>query len=145
MRWNQEIESGAWRWSKTNNGLWWTPGGKIWRTITKYARETEHYIMDKQKRSISLDKIMIAITVLSFTATILIYSSLPAMIPYHWGIGGSVKTAEKWVAFITALTPVGIYYLVKCRSNKSLSDVLAFVVALLIVVIHWTILFISMR
>ena len=101
--------------------------------------------MDKQKRSISLDKIMLAITVLSFAATILIYSSLPAVIPYHWGIGGSVKTIEKWVAFITALIPVGIFYVVKFRSKKNQSDALAFVVALLVVVIHWTILLISMR
>ena len=99
--------------------------------------------MNKHKQSISLDKIMIAITILSFLATILIYSSLPAVIPYHWGIDGSVKTVGKWVAFITALMPVGIYYVVKFRSKKSQSDALAFVVALLVVVIHWATLFIS--
>ena len=58
--------------------------------------------MNKQKQPISLNKIMIAITALSFIATIFIYSSLPAVITYHWGIDGSVKTVEKWVTPITA-------------------------------------------
>lgn len=101
--------------------------------------------MNKQKKSISFNKAMIAITALSFLATVLIYSSLPAVIPYHWGIGGSVKMVEKWVVFITVLTPVGIYYAVKFRSKKSRSDAFAFVVALLVVAIHWITLFISMK
>jgi hypothetical protein len=100
--------------------------------------------MDNKKQSISLDKIIIAITALSFIATILIYSSLPAKIPYHWEVSGNVKTIDKWFAFITALAPVGLFYIVKWRSKKSQSDVLPFFVALLILVIHWVTLIISM-
>ncbi len=100
--------------------------------------------MDKEKRSRPFDKIVIAITVLSFAATILIHSRLPDQIPYHWGVGGHVKTIDRRFAFITALTPAVIYYMVKYRSKKTRPDALALVIALFIVAIHWAILFIAM-
>ncbi|HOG00477.1 MAG TPA: DUF1648 domain-containing protein [Clostridia bacterium] len=100
--------------------------------------------MERKKRSISPDIIIVAITALSFVATILIYSSLPARIPYHWGLNGGVKTTDKWVAFITALAPAGIYFAAKHRPGKSRSDVMSFLIALLVAGIHWVILIISM-
>ena len=100
--------------------------------------------MDKKERSMPLDKIIIAITALSFIAAILIYSSLPVKIPYHWGLDGSVKAVDKWAAFISALVPAGIYFLVKHRLKKSQSDALSFLIALLVVGIHWITLILSM-
>ncbi len=99
--------------------------------------------MEKKEVSVPFAKIIIAATVLSFVATILIYPSLPTLIPYHWGIGGSVKTVEKWFAFITALMPVIIYYMVKLRSKKEQPSVSAFLISLLVMLIHWIILFIA--
>ena len=112
------------------------------RKYTK-KKDREIEIMKNKQAAIPFDKIIITATVLSFIATILIFPSLPDVIPYHWGINGSVKTIEKWFAFITALLPVIIYYAVKLRSKKDQSGKSPFMISLLVMAIHWIIIFIA--
>lgn len=99
--------------------------------------------MEQAKKRVRFDLIIIAITALSFIATILIYPSLPAMIPYHWSIGGNVKTIGKWVAFITALVPLFIYYVAKLRLKKNQTEASSFLIAMIFVVLNWVLILIA--
>lgn len=97
--------------------------------------------MENRKASVPFDKIIIVATLVTFIATIFLYPSLPEAIPYRWETGGIVKTVGKWFAFVTALFPVIIYYLVKLRS-KNQSEVKPFVISLLFLIIHWIVILI---
>lgn len=99
--------------------------------------------MEKIRKSIKLDWIIIGATAFSFFATIFIYPTLPAQIPYHWSIDGSIKAAGKWIVFITALLPIVIYYMVKLRSKKNQTQMTRVGVSLLSAIIHWVIIFIA--
>jgi uncharacterized membrane protein len=101
--------------------------------------------MKNKKISIPFDLIVIALTAISILATILLYPGLPAEIPYHWGIGGSGKTIEKWFVFITAPLPGFIYCAVKLRSKKDQAGKSPFLTSLLVLIIHWVIIFIANR
>lgn len=96
----------------------------------------------EKRITIRFDLITIAVTVLSFIATLFVYPSLPASIPYHWSVDGSVKSIEKWVAFITAFAPVFIYYIAKSR-RKNQTDVSRFLTAMIFVVINWVLILIA--
>lgn len=57
-----------------------------------------------------LNQKIIAFITLSIIGTILIYPSLPEIIPQHWNINGQVdRFAAKGNLFITAALPLGIY------------------------------------
>ena len=88
------------------------------------------------------EKIIMVLTALSIIATIFIYPNLPETIPYHWNINGSVKTAGKWIVFLTALLPVAIYYLGRSRLKKNQTDISMFVISLFLIIVHWSIIFI---
>lgn len=99
--------------------------------------------MEQTKKRVLFDLIIIAVTALSFIATILIYPSLPAMIAYHWSVGGNVKKIGKWVAFITALLPVLIYYIAKLRLKKNQTEASSFWTAMIFVVVNWVLILIA--
>ena len=103
--------------------------------------------MQREKKPVPYNIIVIALTAVSLVGTAILFPSLPAAIPYHWGIDGSVKTTGKWVAFVTALLPVAIYYLsvLRPKKNQTHPEIVAFFVSILLVIVHWVILFISMR
>lgn len=99
--------------------------------------------MEQTKKRVLFDLIIIAVTALSFIATIFIYPSLPAMIAYHWSVGGNVKKIGKWVAFITALLPVLIYYIAKLRLKKNQTEASSFWTAMIFVVVNWVLILIA--
>jgi len=99
--------------------------------------------MEQTKKPMPYHQIIILITALSVIATILVYPSLPDAIPYHWSIGGEVKTVDKWVAYLTALLPVVIYHVSKLSSRRHQTESSRFLVSLVFVIIHWAVIFIA--
>lgn len=103
--------------------------------------------MQKEKKPVPYNILIIALTAVSLAGTAILYPRLPAAIPYHWGIDGSVQTTGKWIAFLTALLPVAIYYfsILRPKKNQTHPEIVSFCVSILLLAVHWVILFISMR
>jgi len=99
--------------------------------------------MKNEKKPLPLSKIIIALTLLSVAATVILYPSLPARIPYHWSITGTVRTAGKWITLVMASLPVIIFYTAKFRPKQNQSESYTFVICLLFIIIHWVIIFIA--
>lgn len=100
-----------------------------------------------EKKSNPYGKIITVLTAISFIVTIVLYPRLPAAIPYHWNLNGSVNTAGKWIAFITALMPVVVYFISVAypKKNQSNPEIVSFFVCVLLIAVHWIVLFLAMR
>ncbi|HCC06573.1 MAG TPA: hypothetical protein DEP72_00200 [Clostridiales bacterium] len=86
---------------------------------------------------------------LSIIGNILVYPYLPDVIPVHWGINGEVNGhGEKWMSFITALLPLGMYLLAYLapfidpkRENYKLHataySYITIAVVIFLIILHW--------
>ncbi|HAN09055.1 MAG TPA: hypothetical protein DCP90_00395 [Clostridiales bacterium] len=95
------------------------------------------------------NKWILGIIFLSIIGTVLIYPYLPNQIPIHWGISGEIDgRGKKWMSFITALLPLGMYllfYMVPFidpkRENYKLHRKAYFYIVIAVVmfmiVLHW--------
>ncbi|MFZ5969759.1 MAG: SdpI family protein [Bacillota bacterium] len=96
-----------------------------------------------------INKWLMVVMILSFIATIVVYSSLPDSIPRHWNVKGEVdRYGGKGGVFVTALLPLGIMllakYLPKIDPKKASYEkhgkaytISIEVIALFMVLMHW--------
>ncbi|WP_427340891.1 SdpI family protein [Caloranaerobacter sp. DY30410] len=103
-----------------------------------------------------INKWLLLILLISFIATIFIYSSLPDSIPRHWNIRGEIDAyGHKNMVFFTALTPIGLYALMllmpkidpKRKSyskHKKAYEILTVIVIMFLIIIHWALIFVAL-
>ncbi|WP_069651108.1 SdpI family protein [Caloranaerobacter ferrireducens] len=103
-----------------------------------------------------INKWILLILLISFIATIFIYSSLPDSIPRHWNIKGEIDAyGHKNMVFFTALLPIGLYVLMllipkidpKRKSylkHKKAYEILVVMIIMFLVIIHWISIFVAL-
>jgi len=65
------------------------------------------------------DKVAIIILIVSYVIVIILYPSLPDIIPLQWNLSGAVsKQAPKWSVFLLALLPTIIYLGMKSKYSR---------------------------
>lgn len=65
------------------------------------------------------DKVAIIVLIASYVIAIILYPSLPDIIPLQWNLSGAVsRQAPKWSIFLLALLPTIIYLSFKHKYGR---------------------------